>query len=556
MAGDFPLLHDGEEISAPILLGLSHLGFSYLSQGKKLTLRTPAGREILLTMGERKATVEGQEVELKAAPGYLNNRCYLPVRSLADALGMSVSWQEDEKRLTLRPRLTTLKVEEDETAVTLNIGAQIPLAHREGKLLEPPRIFVDIENVALDAAQVLEVNSGLLLQVRTAERGDGKPGFRVVAFLSQLVDCPVEVSQGGCLLQLKLPKRPTLSAAPKAVLREVGVSCDSGRLVTISLSLSAPAVVYSEMDRERRLLVLRIFDTGSSIERLPPVPENPVISSLELHAQGTSGEVQELVIGLKQETRHVIQGEGNQVRVLIGEFSLAGVKVVIDPGHGGCMTGAVGRTGLVEKEINLDIALRLEELLEAAGARVYLTRREDCELRPILDSRGVIDRASHRAELYMRPGLANAVGADLFISLHCNANANSNPRPRTGSEVYYGKPRSRLLAQTIQAELVKQLQRRDGGVICREGLVVTREARMPAVLVEVAYLDNKQEEKLLATQVFRTSAAKAIFTGLTRYLDIGGPLGAATPPAAIPLPAAPGAPARPAPQASPAGAAQ
>jgi len=240
---------------------------------------------------------------------------------------------------------------------------------------------------------------------------------------------------------------------------------------------------------------------------------------------GPSGDVQELQIKLKKEARYLLLAEGNQVRVMVGEFSLSGLKIMLDPGHGGCMSGAPGRSGLLEKDVNLDIALRLEELLRQTGARVFMTRREDCELRPVLDEQGKMDMEAKRTELYMRAGMANSVEADLFLSIHCNANANSNSHPRTGSEVYYGRPESRLLAQTIQEEMVKALGRNNGGVFRREGLVVTRETKMPAVLVEVAYMDNVEEEKLLSRAEFRTEAAKGIFYGLSRYVEIGGPLG-------------------------------
>ncbi len=526
--GDYSLVQEGDEILAPALLGLSHLGFNFIVRGKNLTLRSPAGREIALIMDKTTARVDDKEVELKVAPRFVNQRCFLPVRSLAEPLGMAVVWEAEERALTLQPLLTTLEVKEEAEVLRLNLGAQVKLVSSIGRLVEPPRLFIDIANVFAGegtASDRLEVNSGILLAVRSAPKGGGEAGLRVVADLSRPAQTKVKLLEQGCLLQIEIAKKPATLVTPKSVLQAVRVLRNSPRAVCISLSLSAPAVVDSEMLSREKTLIVRVFDTASRLEGAPEMPENELVAGLELRSAGVSGEVQELRVSLKKEARHLLLAQGKEVQLLVGDFSISGLKIVIDPGHGGSMSGTVGRSGLMEKDVNLDIALRLEGLLRDAGAKVFLTRREDCELCPIPKGRGGPDRAAWRKELALRPGLANGMAADLFISLHCNANAATNPHPRTGTEAYYWTPQSRLLAQTIQAEMVKTLGRKDGGIFGNREFVVIREAKMPSVLVETAYMDNAEEEKLLAAEDFRAQVAKAIFSGLSRYIEIGGPLG-------------------------------
>ncbi|MGC9319259.1 MAG: N-acetylmuramoyl-L-alanine amidase family protein, partial [Armatimonadota bacterium] len=112
--------------------------------------------------------------------------------------------------------------------------------------------------------------------------------------------------------------------------------------------------------------------------------------------------------------------------------------------------------------------------------------------------------------------LANRISADLFVSIHCNA----MPRPNTGrgTETYYYHARSKCLGLIMQAELVRRLSRRDNGLRWAN-FCVTRESKMPAVLVELMYLNTDEEEALLAKPEVRTAAAEAIVEGLRQYVE-------------------------------------
>ena len=179
-----------------------------------------------------------------------------------------------------------------------------------------------------------------------------------------------------------------------------------------------------------------------------------------------------------------------------------GKKVVIDPGHGGIDSGAIGITGLKEKEVTLEVGERLKIMVEDAGAVVIMTRSGDQSV-----------SNSNRVKM------ANEAKADLYVSIH--ANAYSNPASN-GTETFYcsensNRDASKYLAQQLQRELIAELGLRDRGVKTRS-FYLLKETEMPSALVELAFLTNDQEEELLRKPEARAGAAKALFRGLEAYL--------------------------------------
>lgn len=186
---------------------------------------------------------------------------------------------------------------------------------------------------------------------------------------------------------------------------------------------------------------------------------------------------------------------------------LSGKVVAIDPGHGGTETGAIGVAGSREKDNALAAALAIKRVLEEVGVRVVLTREGDHE--PNLE---LLDQGAALSDrLQQRVRIAAQAKADVFISIH----NDWNPNPAlTGTTTYYwGSPR---LAQCVQDALVNRLGGRSVGAI-RKGFYVVVEAPMPAVLVELGFLSNADEEKLLCSEWYHTLAGEGIRDGLASY---------------------------------------
>lgn len=201
-------------------------------------------------------------------------------------------------------------------------------------------------------------------------------------------------------------------------------------------------------------------------------------------------------------------------------YAVANRVIVIDPGHGGIDPGAVGHRKTVEKQVNLAIAGRLQQYIAGAGGMVVMTRTTDTDLS---SGRGsFIERK--REDLAARVKIATGANADLYLAIHCNSEVN--PRWR-GAQIFYsrGGTESRLLAQHIQHQIKVQLKNTHR--MAKPGqYFVTDRTPMKAVLVEVGFLSNYDEEDLLRDPEYQSRLAYAIFSGLAAYYA-GQPLPAA-----------------------------
>lgn len=197
---------------------------------------------------------------------------------------------------------------------------------------------------------------------------------------------------------------------------------------------------------------------------------------------------------------------------------LAGKVIMLDPGHGGDDSGAVSRAvGVVEKTVNLQVALRLRALLEEQGAIVYMTRATDQRVAPEPFLSSVEGEPRDQLDLQYRTMLANHLGVDLFLSIH----HNSGETISQGTEVYYTSwtlngGRARELATLLQQELVRALGTRDRGVF-DDSLFVTRNTLAPAALVELAFINNPAEGPRTVDPGFQEAAAQAIVRALERF---------------------------------------
>lgn len=183
--------------------------------------------------------------------------------------------------------------------------------------------------------------------------------------------------------------------------------------------------------------------------------------------------------------------------------------VVLDAGHGGWDTGTPSYDGkFLEKNINLQVLLYLEELLNEENIKVYATRTTDRNI-------GHTDRIA----------LANSLNADMFISIHCN-NAYQNPQAH-GTEVLYTQYQdaweglnSYQLSQICLEELVAALQLNNRGLFARgDDLTVLQKAEVPATLVELAFMSNKGDMEVLKADEVQKAAAEALYRAIMRAYE-------------------------------------
>lgn len=180
---------------------------------------------------------------------------------------------------------------------------------------------------------------------------------------------------------------------------------------------------------------------------------------------------------------------------------LNNITIAIDAGHGGADSGAVGPTGEKEKNINLDIAKKLEKELKKAGANVIMIREKD-----------------ENTDLYERVRIAKNSNALLCLSIHANALPDgADPYKQHGTSTYYYHNQAKELAHILKLQLMQDLGTNDDGYN-KASFVMTRATSPLSVLVEVAYMIHPQEYQLLLDNDFRQKAAQSIKNGIERYL--------------------------------------
>jgi N-acetylmuramoyl-L-alanine amidase len=201
---------------------------------------------------------------------------------------------------------------------------------------------------------------------------------------------------------------------------------------------------------------------------------------------------------------------------------IRGANVVLDPGHGGNEPGAVGPTGLVEKDVNFTVAQDVKQLLEAAGATVVLTRTAD-----------------YNTTIKTRAEIAVDLHPQVFLSIHHNAEPDG-PSTVPGNESYYqvANPDSKRLAGLLWEELtgaftpyhVAWAADTDHGAKYRPGSnggdyygILRESAGITAVLSEAAFISNPPEETLLRDPNFLHAEAVAISNAVTRFLATPDP---------------------------------
>lgn len=213
-------------------------------------------------------------------------------------------------------------------------------------------------------------------------------------------------------------------------------------------------------------------------------------------------------------------------------------KVVIDPGHGGEYRGCRATNGLLEKNLVLDIGLKLRDLLEAKGIKVVMTREKDQQLSPNLNE-----------DLNQRAAIANREQPDLFLSIHANWCKDTKVR---GFEVYYcdRKPKvdyrklnpanfgsitssnsdvAKVLATTLNGEykkqtldLSKEIQKSFKSLTENRGIRdrnfrVIKQTECPAILVEIEYLSNKEASQELSQDNYRNQMAEKLCQAIINF---------------------------------------
>lgn len=395
----------------------------------------------------------------------------------------------------------------------------------------PPRIFFDLNGLKPPSSvrhgmQTIPIGDKLVKQIRVAEVNPGTT--RVVLDVLASVDI---VSS-----QLVNPDRLIIEIRPKdtppVITQNLGHSVTGAQRV----NLSAPTL---EMDKDLPPPVIRPV-IAASLEKANNKPSEPAMTSPVIVTTTTTTNPPARVTTIVPAKPPVSEGAADPSLVRVLGLKLG--RVVIDAGHGGKDTGTIGTNGLLEKDLVLDVALRLGRLIsKQLGAEVVYTRSDDTFI-----------------PLGERTAIANRAKADLFISVHANS---SSDQSATGVETYYFNlhgdkkatdvamrenatdenaisdlndllkkavlqtklEESKEFAQKVQDALavysVKLNSNAHDRGVRKAPFVVLIGASMPSILAEIGFVSNPHDEKQLKRNDQRERIAEALLKGVTEYAN-------------------------------------
>ncbi len=398
------------------------------------------------------------------------------------------------------------------------------------RLVNPDRIVLDLSNTQLSPAlpgRAFPGEDGYLRQIRVAQY---RPGVaRVVLDVQKIEDYSIFTLPNPFRLVIDIHgASTTASEKPPGAQRVASTAAEAAsRAPSPAAELHPPPSTETAAKR-----------TGTKAREHEPTTEAASGKSSGRGSTGGKSSTEEELVARATPAAPMASGG----RTLTRALGLKIGRVVIDAGHGGHDTGTIGPTGVCEKDVVLDIALRLRSLLEHdTGSSVTLTRSDDTFI-----------------PLEERTAIANQNSADLFISIHANASRDKSAR---GLEAYYlnftSNPEALEVAARENAtsqESVHQLQdlikkialtekveeshefaklverqihqslakagnaQRDRGVK-RAPFVVLIGANMPSILAEISFLTNPRDERLLNRPDYREKIAEGIYQGIVHYMN-------------------------------------
>ena len=487
---------------------------------QRVTIRYQ-GQEIVLWIGSREARINGNTVTMDTQAVLVSGRTMVPVRFISESFGAEVDWQPANRMVVI---------------TTTGAGVSQP-GNNFPSQNENPGLSGDGRQVVIVTGNVVNLRSGPGTSydvLGTTRSGD------MLEFLSESNGWfHIRTASG---IQGWISGQHTFLQNVRDDRRIQTASRGAGRVVSFSnLNPSYSALMGLEYEEQNEAFFVTltgnrgmsysimylenpyriVIDVQGVTVDLPHEAQNiPLDNNFVngIRVSQFSENVGRIVLDLRSPIvlRELSRQGESELTFLLQRTSLVGKLIVIDPGHGVLRDtgltdpGAVGSTGLTERDVVMDISNRLADILREKGAEVVLTRTGP----------------STNLSLHGRAQFANSLHADLFVSVHANASPN---RDIAGTSTFFYAPADnpRLghqrfqrirLAQLVQQSMVEHGGRRDIGIDQRS-FVVIRETNMPSILVETAFISNPTEEQLLADPEFRARIARGIAEGIERYFN-------------------------------------
>ncbi|MDU4698167.1 MAG: N-acetylmuramoyl-L-alanine amidase family protein [Paenibacillus sp.] len=467
--------------------------------------------------------LDGQELQqpVGAQAGIVGGNVMVPLRVVAEGLGYQVAWEKKSGTITISQEGTELKLTLGQTTATVG-GQTVKL--NSAPYLQEDSTLVPLRFVSEQMGMQVSWDNATKSAYLTSPAG-GSDGGVVPGNVSQAPDqgTPNSVPAGQPATgdnHTYVPGASTGGSTENSTAFIEGISFSENRLM-LAVSGSVTPNVFKMTGPDRLVVDIPNADFASTFGEIHPldvtrmgqfaVSDYPDVSQIRYSLFSTAPSTVRIVIDLNRSVEFTVTNLDDGLITVdltqgaaVPGNSLGGngrPVVVIDAGHGGSQPGAISITKKQEKEFTLAVALKVEALLrQEANLDVVMTRTTDVTM-----------------SLQDRVKVANDLGASVFVSIHGNSiDPPSNP---SGSETYYTRDESIPLANVMHRHLVTATGLADRGVR-KSSLHVTRETKMPAVLLEVGYLSNKNDANLMYTEEFQQRVAEGVAAGIKEYLGL------------------------------------
>ncbi|GIP26600.1 hypothetical protein J23TS9_17300 [Paenibacillus sp. J23TS9] len=446
---------------------------------------------------QSKIILDGQKVILPSdvQVTVINEHVMIPIRVVAENLKFRVDWDQKSH---------SVKIQQNSNIISLHVD------QREAKVAEKP-VILDIAPQILNKSVVVPIRF-VSEEMGLAVSWDNKD--KIVYLTSnnndsaQTEDSTPHSENNEKVLSLKHINEI------KFLNNQLVVSMD-GKVTPIISDLKDPHRIVVDLPNTTFGDLSQPLDTGS-MGKLD-VRGQPNVSEVRYSLFDRDPDQVRIVIELIQASVIHVNHEfiGDQLVIDLNDTSdfespiqapSAGEQVrkivVIDPGHGGSDPGTTSISKKHEKDFNLALSLKVQELLlKEPEIEVLMTRDTD-----------VYPTRTERVQF------ANKINADVFVSIHGNSVLES-PQANGTETHYYQRSSSKELANAIHKRLIKAIGLKDRGVK-DSSLQVIRETKMAAVLLEVGFLSNISDEKAMLSNTVQYKAAQAIVDGIKEYLSI------------------------------------
>jgi len=442
-------------------------------------------------------------------------------------------------------KIINIDYKETSSGGELIIQATSPVKYSSQLLTDPLRIAVDIPGAVLSLKKNRDIKNEIVKNVKATQ--DSPNSVRVVLELKKPVSLRIASRINLDQIKLRLTSSngdipvaettPAPSETPRVKDAPSGISTQQIREVKfeekndirrIFITTTGPVTYEWHRLKSPDSRIYIDFTDAILVEKKLSVPvDDEIISDIRVAQNRKSPNVVRLVFKLNSSVKinfYQSKSVANQLIMEMGketvdENSMATIgtgaigyltntvkTIVIDPGHGGGDYGAINpSTGLAEKDVTLDISLRLQELLIQEGWNAILTHSTD---RDVTSS-----DSSDSEELWARANTGNKNDAAIFLSIHCDSSSKEKVR---GTTTFYYKDIDKSLASVIHKYLISSLGTMDRGIKSSK-FYVLKNTKMPAALLEIAFISNSEDSKLLANATFRQKVARAIFEGICEY---------------------------------------